>query len=253
MVEAIPILLYHSVPRAPDLVDPLAVTHEQFAEHLDAVLASGRVALTVGEIAAGLRGERALPDNPLAITFDDCYENTLDAIELLCERGLRASIYVTTGEVGTERMIGYEQLQRLAERPQEVEIGAHSVTHPRLDELSPAAVEREVSDSKRRLEELLGRPVTAFAYPYGAHDRQVRQIVIDAGFDSAAAVKNAISHCEDDPWAIARWTVESTTDAERIGEVLDGRGVPRAWRHERLRTRGYRTVRRLRRRIGRAA
>jgi peptidoglycan/xylan/chitin deacetylase (PgdA/CDA1 family) len=251
MNAAIPVLLYHSVPRsASEASDPLAVPYEQFATHLDAVLASGRVPLTIGEIATGLRGERPLPERAVCITFDDGYENTLDAIELLCERDLRASLYVTTGQIGTERMIGYEDLRRLADRPDAVELGAHSVTHPRLDELSLPEVEREVSASKLRLEHLLGRPVTSFAYPHGAHDRRVRQAVIAAGFHSAAAVKNAISHGEDDPWAIARWTVESTTGAERIAQVLDGRGVPRAWRRERLRTRGYRAVRRLRRRIG---
>jgi peptidoglycan/xylan/chitin deacetylase (PgdA/CDA1 family) len=248
---AIPVLLYHSVPRDASTADPLAVAYGEFAAHLDAILASGRAPVTIGEIAAGLRGERPLPERAVGITFDDGYEDTLDAIELLCERGLRASVYVTTGQIGTEQMIGYEQLQRLAGRPDAVELGAHTVTHPRLDELSPAEVEREVADSKRRLEELLGRPVSTFAYPYGAHDRHVRQAVIAAGFDSAAAVKNAISHREDDPWAIARWTVESATGAERIAQVLEGRGVPRAWRHERLRTRGYRTVRRLRRTVGR--
>jgi peptidoglycan/xylan/chitin deacetylase (PgdA/CDA1 family) len=254
MLEAIPVLLYHSVPRgALDGTDPLAVTYERFGEHLDAVLASGRVPLTISELADGLRGTRPLPERPVAITFDDGYENTLDALELLCARGLRASLYVTTGEIGAGQMIGREQLQRLAGRPGEIELGAHTVTHPRLDELSLAEVAREVSDSKRCLEEVVERPVTSFAYPYGAHDRQVREAVIVAGFDSAAAVKNAISHREDDPWAIARWTVDSRMDAKRIADVLDGRGVPRAWQRERLRTRGYRTVRRLRRRMGRAA
>lgn len=252
MVEAIPILLYHSVPRgALDASDPLAVSSEQFAAHLDAVLDSGRVPLTIGEIAAGLRGERQLPDRAVAITFDDGYENTPDAIELLRARGLRTSLYVTTGQVGDERMIGHEQLRGLAAWQDAVELGAHTVTHPRLDELSLAEVQREVVDSKRWLERVLERPVTSFAYPYGAHDPRVRAAVIAAGFHSAAAVKNALSHRDDDPWAIARWTVDGATDAERIARVLDGRGVPRAWRGERLRTRGYRTVRKLRRRIGR--
>lgn len=252
MVEAIPILLYHSVPRgALDASDPLAVSYEQFASHLDAVLESRRVPLTIGEIAEGLRGERQLPDRAVGITFDDGYENTPAAIELLCARGLRTSLYVTTGQVGDEQMIDHRQLHDLAECAEAVELGAHTVSHPRLDELSLPAVQREVTASKQWLEQLLERPVTSFAYPYGAHDQRVRAAVIAAGFQSAAAVKNAISHRADDPWAIARWTVDSTTDAERIARVLDGRGVPRAWRRERLRTRSYRTVRRFRRRIGR--
>jgi peptidoglycan/xylan/chitin deacetylase (PgdA/CDA1 family) len=252
VVKVIPILLYHSVPReASDVADRFSVAYEQFATHLDAILASGRVPVTIGEIAAGLRGERQLPDRAVAITFDDGYDDTLAAIELLCERGLRASVYVTTGQIGARPMIGRDQLRLLADRPDAIELGAHSVTHPRLDELSLSEVESEVSDSKRQLEQLLGRPVETFAYPYGAYDRRVREAVMAAGFLSAAAVKNALSHREDDPWAIARWTVRSVTGAQQIARVLDGRGVPCAWRHERLRTRGYRAVRRLRRTLGR--
>jgi hypothetical protein len=132
-----------------------------------------------------------------------------------------------------------------------VELGAHSVTHPHLDELDVAEIEREVFDSKRQLEQLLGRPVETFAYPYGSYDRRVRDAVAAAGFQSAAAVKNALSHREDDPLAIARWTVRSATGAQQIARVLDGRGVPCAWSHERLRTRGYRAARRCRRALGR--
>lgn len=248
----IPILLYHGVPRyASGEGGPLSVSYEQFAAHLDVIVESGRVPLTIGEIAAGLREERPLPSNPVAITFDDGYDDTLDAIDLLCGRELRATLYVTTGQIGAEAMISRAQLQLLADRPEAVELGAHSVTHPHLDELGLSEIESEVSDSKDHLEQLLGRRVETFAYPYGSYDQRVREAAVAAGFRSAAAVKNAISHPGDDPWAIARWTVSRTTDSQKIARVLDGRGVPEAWRRERLRTRGYRTVRRLRRTLGR--
>jgi Predicted xylanase/chitin deacetylase len=250
--KVIPVLLYHSVPRARNPSDSLAVPCEQFAAHLDTIIASGRTPVTVGELAAGFRDECRLPDRAVAITFDDAYENTLDAIELLRASGLRASVYVTTGQIDTESMLRRDQLEQLAACPDGVELGAHSVTHPRLDELSPAEIEREVSDSKWRLEQLVGRTINTFAYPYGNYDRRVRAAVIAAGYRSAAAVKNALSHRGDDPWAIARWTVCSTTSPQQIARVLDGLDVPYAWRHERLRTRGYRIARRLRRRIGRS-
>lgn len=249
--RAIPVLLYHSVPQESDSHDPLSVPYEQFAAHLDAIVASGRTPTTLGELAAGLRDECRLPDHAVAITFDDAYEDTLDAIELLRARGLRASVYVTTGKIDTESMLRRDQLEQLAVRPGEVELGAHSVTHPHLDELSLAEIEREVSDSKLRLEQLTGHTITTFAYPYGSYDPRVRTAVIAAGYRSAAAVKNALSHPHDDPWAIARWTVDATTSAQRIAEVLDAHDVPYAWGHERLRTRGYRLARRLRRRITR--
>jgi hypothetical protein len=92
-------------------------------------------------------------------------------------------------------------------------------------------------------------PIDSFAYPYGAYDARVRGAVIAAGYRSAAAVKNAVSHRDDDPFAIARWTVTSATPAKRLADVLDGRGVPLGWTRERLRTRAYRTARRQRRRL----
>jgi peptidoglycan/xylan/chitin deacetylase (PgdA/CDA1 family) len=252
VVKMIPILLYHSVPReASDVVDRFSVAYEQFATHLDAIVESGRVPVTIGEVAAGLRGAGPLPERAAAITSDDGYDDTLAAIETLCERGLRASVYVTTGQIDARSMIGRNQLRVLADRPDAVELGAHSVTHPHLVELSLPEMEIEVSDSKRQLEHLLGRGVETFTYPYGAYDRRVREAVIAAGFPSAVAVKNALSHRGDDPWAIARWTVRSTTGAQQIARILDGRGAPCAWRRERLRTRGYRAVRRVRRTLGR--
>jgi peptidoglycan/xylan/chitin deacetylase (PgdA/CDA1 family) len=252
--HAIPVLLYHGVPQAHVPSDApgnsLAVSREQFATHIEAILASGRTSVSVDEIAAGLRGERTLPERAVAITFDDAYDDTLAAVELLCNRGLRATVYVTTGQIDTPSMIRREQLHRLAARTEEVELGAHSVTHPALDVLSTDAIKHEVSESKHALEQLIGHTVDTFAYPFGAYDKRVRSAVIDAGFQSAAAVKNAFSHPHDDPWAIARFTVGATTDAQQITQLLDGRGAPYAWHGERLRTRGYRVVRKLTRRSG---
>jgi hypothetical protein len=91
--------------------------------------------------------------------------------------------------------------------------------------------------------------VHSFAYPHGVYDRRVRQAVITGGYRSAVAVKNAVSHPADDPFAIARWTVTAGTPASRIAQVLEGESVPVAWSHERVRTRAYRMVRRGRRRL----
>jgi hypothetical protein len=72
--------------------------------------------------------------------------------------------------------------------------------------------------------------------------------VIDGGFRSAVAVKNALSHDHDDPFAIARITIMADTPISSVLAALDGRGAPIAWRGERYRTRAFRGYRRLRRR-----
>jgi peptidoglycan/xylan/chitin deacetylase (PgdA/CDA1 family) len=243
-----PVLLYHSVNDRPGRLErAFAVPPSTFSAHVEAIAASGRSALTVTELADGLR-QRRLPARPLAITFDDGYADNLGPIEMLLARGLGATVYVTTGEVGARNRLTPSQLAELASIPA-VEIGAHSVSHPRLDELGDAELAEEIRASKLRLEDMTGRGVWSFAYPYGAYDSRVRRAVIGAGYVSAAAVKDALSHDRDDPFAIARWTVTGRASAARVAAVLEGEGVPCAWSHERLRTRAFRAARRSRRRL----
>jgi peptidoglycan/xylan/chitin deacetylase (PgdA/CDA1 family) len=248
MTGPIPVLLYHSVHDHPERGGRRhAVSRACFAEHVDAIAASGRVAVGITELADALRGG-SLPERPVAITFDDGFADTFDADEGLLRHGLPSTVYVTTGELGRTDRLSRSELGALSRVPG-VEVGAHAVRHRRLDELDDRELAEEVGTSKAELEALTQQAVASFAYPHGAYDRRVRQAVIAAGYRSAAAVKNAASHRGDDLFAIARWTVTAGTRAARVAEVLEGEGIPRAWGAERLRTRGYRAARRHRRRL----
>lgn len=251
MTRLIPVLLYHSVSeRAAARDRRWTVAPRKFASHLTAVSASGRTPMTITEIAEGLRGERALPSRPLGITFDDGFSDTYAAVSELLSRGLRSTVYVTTGEIGARNRLSALQLTRLGGMAS-VELGAHAVHHMRLDKLDDPELAAEVRDSKAQLEHIVGASVHSFAYPHGAYDRAVREAVVVAGYRSAAAVKNALAHDHDDPFAIARWTVTAGTSSGRISEILDGERVPSAWPRERLRTRAYRAARRGRRGLAR--
>jgi peptidoglycan/xylan/chitin deacetylase (PgdA/CDA1 family) len=66
----------------------------------------------------------------------------------------------------SHRTLGEREIVRLAASPA-IEVGAHTVTHPVLSRLPVAARRSEMLDGKRRLEELLDRPVRSFAHPFG--------------------------------------------------------------------------------------
>jgi peptidoglycan/xylan/chitin deacetylase (PgdA/CDA1 family) len=82
------------------------------------------------------------------------------------------------------RFLCWEELRQLDRHPL-VTIGAHSHTHPLLTRATRAEAEREIRESQTALVRELGHPVTAFAYPYGGHDRRVRRAVARAGFGLA--------------------------------------------------------------------
>jgi len=246
--DGIPVLLYHAVSDvARPGLERWTVSRAAFDDHVARIAASGRVPLTIPELADGLRGERPLPDRPVAVTFDDGYDDTLAAVGLLADRGIAATVYATVSSLGTTGMLTADHLADLA-RVARVEVGAHGMTHRRLDELDRADIVHELVASRGCIEAMTGRPCTTFAYPHGAHDRRVLTAVVAAGYRSGAAVKNALSHRGDDPFAIARVTIEAGTSTSDLERVLAGvRGL--APRHDRLRTRGYRWARRTRSRL----
>ena len=58
-----------------------------------------------------------------------------------------------------------------------MEVGAHTVRHLQLPALSRPEQVTEIADSRHVLERVLGTPVTALAYPYGAFDEYVIRTV----------------------------------------------------------------------------
>ena len=69
-----------------------------------------------------------------------------------------------------------------------VEFGSHTVRHPKLSRLTAAAQASEIHESRRTLEDILGREITAFSYPFGGHlaySRETIAILKSAGFRCA--------------------------------------------------------------------
>ncbi|GAA1495789.1 polysaccharide deacetylase family protein [Paeniglutamicibacter kerguelensis] len=262
MSQDIPILLYHSVSDQPPAdFKPWAVGPEMFEEHLDMLVELGYEGLTIGQLTELTLAGRPVPERAVVVTFDDGFSDfASNAWPLMKARGVPTTLYVTAGLVGGSSewlepvgaaglpILGAVEIGALSDDG--VEIGAHSMTHPQLDIVGRGRAWREICDSKKALEAIVGLRVETFAYPHGYHDRATKKMVADAGFKSAAAVRNALSHAGDDRFALARYTVMADCTAEHLAGVLDGRHARRAPRRERLRTGVWREVRRFRARTG---
>ncbi len=87
-----------------------------------------------------------------------------------------------------------------------MQFGSHSLTHRLLTDLSDKELEREVGDSKRKLEDLLGTEVFCIAYPWGGVDGRVRAAAARAGYKIGMTTQEGFNRCED-PLCLRRTNV----------------------------------------------
>jgi peptidoglycan/xylan/chitin deacetylase (PgdA/CDA1 family) len=100
-----------------------------------------------------------------------------------------------------------------------IEIGAHTVHHPSLPDLSPEECHREVFESRTALERLTGRPVTSFAYPFGAMSPDTVAMVMAAGFEVAVACDDRGLRTREHHLRIPRLATREETGAELLARL----------------------------------
>lgn len=118
-------------------------------------------------------------------------------------------------------MMSTAQIRRLHDDG--MEIGAHTVTHPILARLDASEASREIIDGKQRLEDIVGAPVSVFAYPNGKPgcDYGAREVglVKKAGFAAAVATIRGVADCRTDMFQLPRFGPWDR-DPRRLGARL---------------------------------
>ncbi len=192
------VLMYHKIAPAPFATNLpfLYVSPRQLGRQLDGLLAAGLPCVDLNACVAGEAG--------FCVTFDDGFRNVAQAaLPVLQSRGVHAIQFIVAGLIGGEdawdRAIG-EPVQPLMDDAEirdwiaaGHEIGAHTMTHPRLSMLPLDRARAEIVDGKRLLEDRFGVPVRHFCYPYGDYNGPVRDLVAEAGYASACTVAPGIN------------------------------------------------------------
>ncbi|MFF3982162.1 polysaccharide deacetylase family protein [Streptomyces sp. NPDC001828] len=250
----IPVLLYHAVmDEPPAWIAEFTITPRQFEDHLDVIRDSGRTPVTIGTLAAHFAGRAALPPRPVVLTFDDGFADLPGrTAEALAERGVPATAYLTTGALAPGRrsllppapMMSLGQAGLLEEYG--LEVGAHTVSHPQLDTLGHRELRRELVDSKAELEDRLGHRIDHLAYPHGYNSRAVRGAARTAGYQTAVAVRHALSSEYDEAYRIARLIVRRGHTLADVAAWMRGEGARAAPYNDSPLTVGWRYYRRTR-------
>jgi len=248
----VPVLMYHEIAdvSSTPAPSPLAVAPEAFADQMAYLNDAGFTAITAGALAEILAGGAVpLPERPVVITFDDGYCDFYDqALPLLKQYGHTATIFQTTERIGIDRpkrrmMLNWREIAEVAEAG--IEIGAHTITHPQLDQLPEKELRAELADSKSLIEDHLGMAVPGLSYPYGYSNEKVRQMARELGYAYAYAVGNAMTTSEADQFALPRLTVKQTTTIEAFRKMVNGHDTL-TLRRDRALTNAFSVVRRAR-------
>ena len=221
-----PIFCYHDVVRTDEALAavtaahrPYVLTRAQLLAHLDALATDDRggptTATTVGELVATPGVGR------FALSFDDGHESSYSEIfPLLAERGWRGTFFIVAGWVGDAHTVTWTQLRAMADAG--MEIGSHSLTHPFISTLAPTEIRREFEESKRRLEDGIGRAVRVASLPRGSAAPGTAAIVAELGYRAFCTSEPGLVSAQTDPFDAPRIAIKWRTSAAFLSHVLAG-------------------------------
>jgi len=192
------VLCYHKVgvPPPGSRLKELWVSEKKFRSQVKYLLDHGYTTILFSDLLKAQKGEAPLPEKAVLITFDDGYENNyLHAWPILKELGAKGNIFVVHNTIGkvnswhnpaSEPWVNMATLAQLKEMQDSgvIEFGSHTMNHPHLSALKPEDAAWEIAESKRQLESLFGREMSAFAYPYGdgAYVPEIRKMALETGY-----------------------------------------------------------------------
>lgn len=175
------------------------------------------------DLEIGLPGRHAIVDTAQRRSLID---RLLPAIKhMVPEARLAAAQHIASrcqAPAPVAPMLSTIQLQALAAAG--MHVGAHTVNHPILTAIAPSLARNEISRSKARLEEVLDRKITLFAYPNGRpildYGPEHVTMARDLGFEAAVSTKSDVSSISSCIFELERYTPWGTSMMTLAGRAL---------------------------------
>jgi len=218
------VLIYHEVVTDERAEGDTAISLAHFSEQMELLADEGFTTVSIAELVRYMKGEAALPANAVAITFEDGWKSALNATPVLDRHGFKASFWIITGNGIGGDYLGWSDIEKLAANPR-FEIYSHTVSHPwdprnnlvtwvqgaNKDEGRRDAL-YELSESRRVLEQHLGRPVPFLAWPSGWFDDTLVGLAQQAGYTALLTTESGLNRRGDDVLRIRRTFVDGACD-----------------------------------------
>jgi len=193
--DKVVVLLYHDI--SDNRKNSATIPPELFREHM-AVLETDFNVISLDDVVAFQNGQKSIPPNAVAITFDDGYRSNYEvAYPILKQYGWPATVFLTVDSIGkataTIEKLTWEQIFEMA--ADGFTFGSHYLTHGMIRQYSELVAlypgeswqeyQRRVSYGLKRSYQVLnehGAPALHFAAPYGQYNQTVKDLAHKAGY-----------------------------------------------------------------------
>ncbi|MGL5582883.1 MAG: polysaccharide deacetylase family protein [Cetobacterium sp.] len=233
-----PVIMYHRVIKdeSEKGVHGTYVTVKQFDEQMKYLKNKGYETITFEDLLNNKYKQRFDKDKKwIMLTFDDGYkDNYENAFPILKKYQFKGIIYILDGvkynkwdvddKNNPEKEFPLMNVEELLEMQKYgIEFGGHTSTHPKLAELSLENVKKEIILSKNNIENLVGKELLSFAYPYGSLNEDVKKIAQESGYQFAVATDSGSITFSDDLFEIRRVGIFPTNNLFNFKRKVSGR------------------------------
>jgi peptidoglycan/xylan/chitin deacetylase (PgdA/CDA1 family) len=216
--KQVPILCYHQLrdwkptdsKSARDYIVPPAA----FKQQMKALADSGYTTILPDELYSYLAAGTPLPPKPVMLTFDD---TDLDQYSVawpeMKQYNFKGVFFIMTVSIGRPRYMSKEQIKELSDAGNT--IGSHTWDHHNVKKYSGEDWVTQVEKPSRQLEQITGKPVKYFAYPFGLWNPPAIPELKKRGIK--AAFQLAEKRDEQDPlYTIRRIIITGTMSGEAM-------------------------------------
>jgi peptidoglycan/xylan/chitin deacetylase (PgdA/CDA1 family) len=201
----LPIIMYHSVSTKVPPGNVITVSAKTFERQIAFLKKHNYNVIPLEAASDFITKRKKTPPRTIVLTLDDGYkDNYTYAFPILKKYNFPATIFIILSEVGRSDRLSWAEIKEMQSSGL-ITFGSHTISHPLLDFIKDnQELIKEISGSKKILEEQLGRKVNTFCYPMGRFSDKARQAVIAAGYKIAVATNPGKKYPDNDIFVLKR-------------------------------------------------
>ena len=225
------ILCFHGVSDNP--TNPYAVSTSDFSKQMQYLSENYKI-VSLDQLVQKIQNQEPLNFHMVAVSFDDGYEDFYTvAFPILRRYGISATVFLPTGSIDENsqgkqvlpqgEFLSWNQIREMQRNG--IDFGSHTVSHTSLIKLPWDEIQRELLESKSRIEAEIGVTFPGFAYPYGTFrdiDVKIGKLIASSGYSWAVTSVSGVNKKGADVFALRRTVVEGDDGLSGFKRSLKG-------------------------------